>query len=143
DALTQAQATLEWRLGEANALTAELRRMEEERSGLKAAGLLGALRYTHRFGTALDVYGTAQLTLDDDGGAYADNDAWSLGGRYNFTNLSTVGAEFSDGDRGSAAQVNAEYRITPQHSFYGAYTYSADRTEYDPLFNPRAQGGWT
>lgn len=143
DALTQAQGTLEWRLGEANALTAELRRVEEERSGLKAAGLLGALRYTHRFGTALDVYGTAQLTLDDDGGAYADNDAWSLGGRYNFTNLSTVGAEFSDGDRGSAAQVNAEYRITPQHSVYGAYTHSTDRTEYDPLFNPRAQGGWT
>jgi hypothetical protein len=144
EALTQAQMTMEWRLGEANALTAELRRVEEERSALaKAAGTLGALRYTQRIGTALDLYATAQVTLDDDDGAYADNDAFTLGGRYNFADLSSVGAELTDGDRGSAAQVNAEWRLSPQHSFYGAYTYSADRTEYDPLFNPRAQGGWT
>lgn len=143
DALTQAQATLEWRLGESSALTAELRRVEEERSALRAAGLLGALRYTQRIGTALDIHGTAQATLDDDDGAYADNDAWSVGGRYNFSNLSTVGVEYSDGDRGSATQVNAEYRITPQHNLYGGYTHSTDRAGYDPLFNPRAQGGWT
>jgi hypothetical protein len=49
----------------------------------------------------------------------------------------------SDGDRGTAAQVNAEYRLTPQHSFYGAFTQSTDRSEYDPLFSPNAQDGWT
>ncbi|MEN5192617.1 hypothetical protein [Luteimonas sp. TWI165] len=143
DSLTQAQANAEWRIGEADALAFELRRVEEARGSFDAAGLLGALRYTRRFGTALDVYGTAQLTLDDDSGRYADNDAFTLGGRYNFANLSTVGAELTTGDRGDAARVDAEYRLSPQHSFYGAYTYSTDRSDYDPLFNPNAQNGWT
>jgi len=143
EALTQAQATLEWRLGEANALTAEVRRVEEERAATEAAGLLGALRYSHRVGTALDLYSTAQLTLDDDSGRYADNDALSVGGTYHFANLSSVGAEVGTGDRGDAAQVNAEYRLSAQQSFYGSYTASTDRTGYDPLFNPRARNGWT
>src|SRR5690606_5856477 len=65
ETLTQAQATVEWRLAEYNALTAEVRRVEERRSSTQSAGTLGALRYTHRIGTALDLYGTAQLTLDD------------------------------------------------------------------------------
>ncbi|MCD9027450.1 hypothetical protein LDO26_04375 [Luteimonas sp. BDR2-5] len=143
ESLTQAQLSGEWRFSDANALSAEFRRVEEQRTSGDAAGLLGALRYTHRFGTALDLYGIAQFTLDDDDGAYADNDAFTLGGRYNFANLSTVGAEVTTGDRGDAAQVSAEYRLTPQHSFYGAYTQSTDRTDYDPLFNRTAQNGWT
>lgn len=142
ETLTQTQAVTEWRLSDVNALAAEIRRVEEGRLGGDATGVLGALRYTHRFGTALDVFGTAQLTLDDDGG-YADNDAYTLGGRYNFANLSNVGAEVTTGDRGDAAQINGEYRLTPQHSFYGAYTYSTDTTEYDPLFNRSQQNGWT
>lgn len=143
DALTQAQAKAEWRIGDFDTLAFELRRVEEQRGTLEAAGLLGAARYTHRFGTALDLYGTAQFTLDDDDGAYADNDAYTLGGRYNFGNLSTVGAELTTGDRGDAAQVSAEWRRTAQHSFYGSYTLSTDRSDYDPLFNPNAQNGWT
>jgi hypothetical protein len=143
DALTQAQAQAEWRIGDFDALTFELRRVEEQRAALEAAGLLGAARYTHRFGTAFDLYGTAQVTLDDDGGRYEDNDAFTLGGRYNFANLSTLGAELTSGDRGDAAQVNGEWRRSAQQSFYGAYTYSTDRSDYDPLFNPNAQNGWT
>lgn len=144
DALTQMQLNGEWRFGDNSALTAELRRIEEERSvGDDVNGTLGALRYTHRFGTALDVYGIAQLTLDDDGGNYADNDAYTLGARYNFANLSNVGAEVTTGDRGDAATVDGEYRLTSQHSFYGSYTHSTDSTEYDSLFNPNRQNGWT
>lgn len=144
DVLRQAQASLEWRLGEHNALTAELRRVEEQRqSQPKVAGTLGAVKYSHRFGTALDLYGTGQVTLDDDGGQYEDNNALSLGGRYNFANLSTVGAEVTTGDRGEGASVEAEYRLSSQHSFYGNYSYSTDSTDHDPLFNPNARNGWT
>lgn len=143
DVLTQAQATAEWRIGEVDALAFELRRVEERRGTLDAAGLLGAVRYTRRFGTAFELYGTAQLTLDDDSGAYADNDAFTLGGRYNFANLSTLGAELTTGDRGDAAKVSGEWRRSAQQSFYGSYTYSTDRSDYDPLFNPNAQNGWT
>lgn len=141
--LTQAQVTGEWRLTDADTLAAEVRRVEEERTTGDATGVLGALRYTRRIGTSLDAYGVVQKTLDDDHGRYRDNDLYTLGAQYNFANLSTLGAEVSDGDRGHAAQVSSEYRLTPQHSLYGSYTYSTDTTWYDPLFNSSANNGWT
>jgi hypothetical protein len=143
ESLEQAQITGEWRATEHDTFTAELRRVEEHRTTGDTAGTLGALRYTHRVGTGLDLYGIAQFTLDDDGGDYADNDAYTAGGKYLFGDLSSVGAEFTDGDRGEAAQVSGEYRINPEHSVYGSYTYSTDSTAYDSLFNPRRQNGWT
>ncbi|WP_288729033.1 hypothetical protein [uncultured Pseudoxanthomonas sp.] len=142
--LIQAQVTGEWRIGDFDTLAAEIRRVEEQRTVGDAAGLLGALKYTHRFGDTFDLYGQAQLTLDDDHGRYADNDAYTVGGKYLFGNLSSVGAEVTSGDRGDAATVNAEYRLTPDHSLYGAYTATHDDTQaYDPLFNNSARDGWT
>src|SRR5690606_3879616 len=137
DVLRQAQASLEWRPGEYNALTAEVRRIEERRQAqATAAGMLGAVKYTHRFGTALDLYGIGQVTLDDDGGQYEDNVALALGGRYNSANLSTVGAEATTGDRGEGASVEAEYKVSPLESFYGSYSCFTDRSDFDPLFKP-------
>ena len=143
ESLTQAQLTAEWRIDEASTLAGELRQVDEQRTTGDALGTLAALRYTHRFGTSLELFGAAQVTVDDDNGRYADNDALRAGGKYLFGDLSSVGAELSTGDRGDAAQVNAEYRFTPEHSVYGAYTYSTDRTGYDPLFNDRLNPGWT
>lgn len=143
ESLTQAQLTAEWRIGDTTTLAAELRRVQEERIASDASGLLGALQARQRIGASWELSGTAQVTLDDDDGRYADNDLYTVGAKYLFGNLSTVGAEVSTGDRGDAAQVNAEYRLSPEHSFYGAYTYSTDRTDYDPLFNRTRNGGWT
>jgi hypothetical protein len=143
DSFIQAQGNAEWRFGEASQLAAEVRRIEESRAGIEAAGLLGALRYTHRIGTAVDLYGTGQLTLDDDSGRYADNDALTLGGRYNFGELSNIGVEATTGDRGDAVELNGEYRLNPQHSIYGNYTVATDQGEYDSLFNPASRNGWT
>jgi hypothetical protein len=143
ESLTQGQLTGEWRLSEDITLTGEVRRVDEERSGGDAVGTLAALQYKQRIGTTLDVYGTAQLTVDDDDGRYADNDALTLGARYLFGDLSSVGAELTAGDRGNAAQVNAEYRLSPEHTAYGSYTYSTDRSDYDPLFNDAGNPGWT
>ncbi|WP_368563039.1 hypothetical protein [Pseudoxanthomonas sp. UTMC 1351] len=143
EAIDQAQLTTEWRVRDNSTLTTELRRVEERRAAREATGTLGAVRYSQRVGTAVDLYGTAQFTLDDDSGAYDDNDAYTVGGKYLFEGLSSVGAELTHGDRGDAAQVNTEYQLTPEHTVYGGYTYSTDGTDYDPLFNPRQQSGWT
>lgn len=143
ESLEQGQVTTEWRLNDDITLGSELRRVQENRFGGNAVGTLAALQYKQRFGSVFDVYGTAQFTLDDDHGKYADNDAFTLGAKYLFGNLSTVGAEVTAGDRGNAAQVNAEYRLTPDHTAYGSYTYSTDTTQYDPLFNNNLNSGWT
>ncbi|MGY0505456.1 hypothetical protein [Luteimonas sp. e5] len=143
ESLTQGQVKAEWRISDFNTLAAELRRVEEARIGSTAAGLLAAVQYRHRFGTSLELYGTAQATVDDDGGKYADNDAITIGGRYLFGDLSSVNAEFTTGDRGDAAVVGAEYRLNPNHSLYANYTHSTDRSPWDPLFNARQDTGWT
>lgn len=152
ESLTQAQFDGTWRLDK-DSLIAEVRRVEEGYiSGEEVPGTLGALQYTHRFGTALDVYGTAQVTLDDDGGRYVDNDAYTLGTRYNFASQSNLGAELTTGDRGDAATVDGEYQFNPKYSIYGGYTYTTQTpdssdtlgsTGYNSLFNPDSQGGWT
>ena len=142
ESLDQTQVTVEWRASDADTFTAELRRTEQRRASGDADGTLAALRYARKVGSALDLYGTAQFTLDDDGGAYADNDAYTVGGKYLFGDSSTLGAELTHGDRGNAAQVNAEYRFSPEHTLYGNYTYSTDSTQHDSLFNPNRQNGW-
>ncbi len=140
DGIEQAQLMAEWRLAEFNQLTGELRTVTETRAGVSATGTLAAVRYSHRFGDALDLYGIGQVTLDDDGGSYEGNDAFTLGGKYLFGNLSTVGAELTTGERGDAASLNAEYRLSDLHSLYGNYTYSTDTTSGDPLYGATPTG---
>lgn len=141
-ALDQQLLRLDWLLDD-HSLSGELRGVQETRSGLSADGVLAAVQYTHRLNSALEVYGIAQLTVDDDGGAYRDNDAYTLGARYLFGNLSSVGAELTSGDRGDAATVSAEYRMSQDHSVYAGYTWVTDSTETDPLFRGHEPGGLT
>lgn len=142
ESLTQSQFTGEWRIGDSDTFTAEVRRVEEQRASGEGSGMLAALKYLHRFGSTLDLYGVAQFTVDEEG-SYADNDAYTLGAKYLFGELSSVGAEVTSGDRGDAVQVNAEYRLTRDHTLYGSYTWSTDSSPYDPLFNANRQQGWT
>ena len=141
--LVQAQVSGQWRVTDAATLAAELRRVEENRSTGGGTGTLAALQYRQRLGTALELYGTAQATLDDDDGRYEENDAATLGAKYQFGNLSSVGVEGTTGDRGDSAQVNAEYRLTPDHSVYASYLFTNASTGYDPLFNVAQRDGWT
>ncbi len=143
ESLEQAQLTAEWRIDEFRSLGGELRRVQEQRDAGQGVGTLAALQYKHRIGSSLDLYGIAQFTLDDDGGRYRDNDALTLGAKYLFGQLSSIGAEVSSGDRGDAALVKAEYRLSPEHTLYANYAVSTDDSPFDPLFNNRQQDGWT
>lgn len=140
DAIEQAQLMADWRLGDYNQLTGELRSVTETRAGVEATGTLAAVRYSHRIGESFDLYGTGQVTLDDDGGSYEGNDAFTLGGKYLFANLSTGGAELTTGERGDAASVNAEYRLSDLHAIYGSYTHSTDTTSSNPLYGTAPTG---
>lgn len=142
EALTQAQVTGEWRFRETASVGAEVRHVDEQRGGGRGRGALAALRYTQQVTPSLELYGQGQLTLDDDGGAYARNDAVTVGGTYLYGDQSSLGAELTAGDRGNAARLTAEHRLDPDHTVYASYTASTDRTDYDPLFSTRADDGW-
>ena len=143
ESLEQGQLMVEWRLGEFDRLVGELRYVQENHYFGSGTGTLGAVKYSHRFGSSLDVYGVAQFTLDDDDGDYADNDAYTIGAKYLFGNLSSFSAEYTDGDRGNAATINAEYQMSPLHTLYAGYTYSTDTTAGDPLFSSVQPTGLT
>lgn len=126
DRFEQRQLQTDWRLRENDRLGGELRSVTETRDGNAVDGMLGAVSYTHRIGSSLDVYGIGQVTLDNDGGRYRDNDALTLGSKYLFGDLSSIGGEVTGGDRGNAASINGEYRLAPDHTLYSGYTYSTD-----------------
>jgi hypothetical protein len=142
-ALEQTQLTADWRLGNDGQWTGELRRVREEQRLQTVDALLAAIGYRQRFGSSWELYSTGQVTVDDDGGAYEKNDLLTLGARYLFGDRSSVGAEVSGGSRGHGGKVDAEYRMAPDHSLYGSYSYSSDRTGTDPLFDTGLQSGWT
>ncbi len=142
DALEQANALLEWRINDYDALSGELRQVKETRAGFDADGTLAAIRYARRFTESFEGSITGQFTVDDDGGNYLDNDALTLGARYLFGDLSSVSAEISDGDRGQSANISGEYRLNDTHSLYAGYTW-ADEQSTDPLFNSRRPSGLT
>ena len=120
-----------------------MRRVEENYNGNEGIGVLGAVRYTRRVQPGLDVFGQALLTLDDDGGAYRDNDGYMLGAQYNFGTRSVVGAEVSTGDRRDAVTLNAEYNVSTDRSFYGRYTSASDGSDFHPILNRSLANGWT
>ena len=142
-AIEQSQLTGDWRISDDDQLGIELRKVRERRLSGDADALLAAVNYRRRVGASLELSATAQATVDDDGGAYETNDLLTLGARYLFGDRSSVGAEVSGGSRGQGALVDAEYRLSPEHSFYGAYRYSTDRTARNPLFTSNQQQGWT
>ncbi len=138
DQFDQAQLQAEMRILENDSLAVEIRHTREKHrtsSDYDGNGTLGAVRYTHRLTPSLDIYGIGQATLANDGGKYRNNDAFTLGSRYVFGDLSSVSAEATQGARGNAYSVNGEYRVASDHTLYGGYTYSTDNTgETDPMF---------
>ena len=143
DVLEQQQLTADWRIIDAGRLGAELRRVQERHLSGDVDALLAAISYRQRIGSSLELYGTGQLTLADDHGAYPKNNLLTAGAKYLFGDRSSVGAELSSGSRGHGGKLDAEYRLSPDHTLYGAYNYSTDNTTRDPLFNSALQSGWT
>lgn len=149
--LEQGQLTGEWRVGESDLLGAEVRWLDQTRGVAEVHGLLGALSYRRWIGEAIEIYGVAQVTLDDDSGAYPNNDLATVGGQYLFGDHSSLGAELSQGSRGQGIRLEGEYRLNAVHSIYGSYGYSTDQSSSDPTgvgsfdspFSNALGSGWT
>ncbi|MGL6160990.1 hypothetical protein [Microbulbifer sp.] len=144
EAIEQAQLRGDWAPSDRHQFTGEMRRVTETSAGDSAVGTLAAVGYTLSFGSVLqDIYTVGQFTVDDDGGAYADNDAVTLGSRFAFGDRYRVSGESTWGDRGDATTVGAEIRRNMQHTLYGSYTDSTDTTDRPPLSSGARPGGLT
>ena len=106
-------------------------------------GALLTTRWLQRLGHSAEVYAQGQLTVDDDSGRYAANDAFSLGGQWLLADRFSLGADATHGDRGEGYTAQAEYRLAPEHSVYGGYSYSTDRTSSTLLRPSTIDDGWT
>ena len=144
ESLTQGQLTAEWRINDDITLSGELRRVEEAR--------LTRRRHRHaRRACSTSIASAPRSTCTAPPSSRSTTTAaptpTTMPTRSAPSTCSAtcrrVGAEATTGDRGDAALVNAEYRLSPDHSFYGAYTWSTDTTDYDPLFNDGRNAGWT
>lgn len=145
ESLEESQLTADWRITNDDQLAAEIKRIKEEFTTGNAEAMLAAIQYTRRIGSLWELRVGGQHTLDDDHGAYERNNLGFVGARYNFGDRSSIDAEVSSGSRGNGARVGAEYRVSPDHTIYGAYTYSTDTTyeQRNALFQDDRQNGWT
>jgi len=145
DEYTEAQFTTSYDITDKATISAEVKHIDTNpSSGDAARGTIGALRVDYDITPYLEAYATAQITIDDDGNKYDNNDAVILGARYMFTDTSSISAEYTTGHRGDALQVDASYQINSDHTIYGGYTWANGySSDFDSVFNANKNSGWT
>ena len=125
-----ASVQADYRYSERVTLSAELRYVEMKdfiTPSLSTKELLGAVKADVAVRPGFNIYGIVQGTLDREG-TTPRNNLYTLGTRYRVSKKLNVTAEYSDGDRGNAAQVGLDYNLSDTHTLYGTYTLSTDRT---------------
>ncbi|MEM1133988.1 MAG: hypothetical protein AAGH53_13735 [Pseudomonadota bacterium] len=137
NSLRQIQLLADWDLSDNDTIIAEIRSARESVGGVDADGIIGALQYRRRLTNTLDIFGTIQQTLDDDGGAYIDNDAYTVGANWVAGPQTTLSAAHTWGDRGDSTLIEGNYQVSTDYSIYGSYALSNDRI--DRLFNGPTQ----
>ena len=129
--LEQNSVLVDYQMPKSN-ITAEIRDVTEQVGvAPEVNGTLAALQYKQRFGEKLELSATGQVTLENDGGDYDNNDRATVGARYLFADRSELGADYSVGHRGESGNVNWDYRLNTKHNLYGRYAFSTDDTFND------------
>lgn len=137
----QSQVSAEWRMSDDVTLTGEVKNVQTKTSTEKARGTLAALKYAIKYTSALELYTSAQLTLDDDHGQYVNNDAVTAGFKYYYGDLSSIGFEGTVGHRGYSTLASLEHRLSPDHTIYTNYTFAQSNSDYNSVFG--GSTGWT
>ena len=126
--LTEIAAQVEGRLSDDGTLLAELKTIEESRSGgQNEDALLLALQYEHRLTEKLSAYGGGQTALTKSDG-YQSNDQLALGVKMKLTAAMSGQLEVREGDRGNGLLGSLERRLNDSHTVYATTTYSTDNT---------------
>ena len=96
-------------------------------SGTTTRAATGGARLAFDVTRDINAYASGQYTVDksDD---RPDNNLGTIGIRGRLGTRLSVRAEASSGDRGTGANLGADYAIDDLHTMYGTYTLSADHT---------------
>lgn len=137
----QSQLSTEWRMSDDVTLTGEIKNIETKTGSEKARGTLAGVKYAIKYTSTLELYTSAQITLDDDSGQYVNNDAVTAGFKYYYGDLSSIGFEGTVGHRGYSTMASLEHRISSDHTVYTNYTWSEGNSDYNSVFG--GSTGWT
>ncbi|MDR2100902.1 MAG: hypothetical protein LBP40_08790 [Campylobacteraceae bacterium] len=122
-------------------LEADYRQIEQNATS-KTHGAVGALRADYDITPNFETYLTGQFMINDNQGAYENNDAVIAGARY-LLNGSSLAGQYVTGHRGDALSVDVSHELNKDHTIYAGYTYSAEGSSNDNIFNSKTDTGFT
>lgn len=121
---------LDWRLSERGTLSTESRWISQSPgSGPSVDAQLAAIAYSHQVTDWLGLSIIGQGTIDNDDGQYDNNDLVTVGVDYALTNRTTALISASTGHRGDGATLSLEHEVNGDHTVYGSWTHSTDRSD--------------
>ncbi len=131
----------DYRLNDHSSLSAEVRHVDSQITGLVAGGLVNGvnrlqqgdgtllgMRYTRQLTPRISTYVGGQVSVDQ-GDTYDNNDMGTLGVVAKISETTNLSAELNSGHRGDGSTVTLEHEINHRHRIYGTYTQSTDRTD--------------
>jgi hypothetical protein len=140
---SEAQVTAGYDINSKLSVSAEIKGVQTEETNSTIEGAIGALRVDYEPVANLEAFLTGQATLYDDNGAYENNDAIIVGARYLF-DASSAGIRYTTGHRGNAAEIDASYQLSKDHTIYGGYMWSNNYvSDLDRAFGSGANTGFT
>jgi hypothetical protein len=131
--LKRARVNSLWNYSANNSISTELQRAEENNAGSLSTASLAGVRFNNQITPNISAYAGGQAAFDRIN--YADNNAYMVGAAYAFENLSTVGVDYINGDRGSMLSASGEYRATENYTVYSSYTYQPEGGNSNDLFS--------
>ena len=135
---TTASVQADYKINNKLTVAAEVRHVKEDDQRISSnanpiitrndgEGTLAAFKVGYDVSPSVNIYAIAQATLATQGN-YEDNNLFTLGTKARINNKLDLNAEISTGDRGDAATLGANYRVSDGYSLYTNYTLSTDRT---------------
>jgi len=133
---TTASVQADYKVSDRLSVAAEVRHVKEENQSQSnptqniardGEGTLAAVKVGYDVTPEVNVYAIAQGTVATKGN-YEDNNLFTVGTKARVSSKLDLNAELSTGDRGDAATLGANYRVSDGYSLYTNYTLSTDRT---------------
>jgi hypothetical protein len=125
----QVSAQVAWDATDRDRVSAEVQYLNQSvQASAEQESTVAAVEYRRILSDDWQAWAIAQTALDDNGQGVGE-DLYTVGSRYSFGGAWAIDAEASSGDRGDGLQATLEYQRTDDHTLYGTFSQSVDRTD--------------